>query len=59
MAAVAEPLSNAFGQTFWVALGLTALALIPAFVPASAPAAAAAPAPEAASRELAHSDDDI
>ena len=27
----AEPLATAFGQTFWVAVGLTALALIPAF----------------------------
>jgi len=30
-AAAAEPLAAAFGTTFWVALGLTALALIPAY----------------------------
>jgi EmrB/QacA subfamily drug resistance transporter len=28
---VAEPLAHAFGQTFWWAVGLTALALIPAY----------------------------
>ena len=27
---VVEPLAHAFGQTFWWAVGLTALALIPA-----------------------------
>ena len=31
---IAEPLAHAFGQTFWWAVGLTALALIPAaFLP--------------------------
>jgi EmrB/QacA subfamily drug resistance transporter len=36
--AVAEPLAHAFGQTFWWALGLTALALIPAsFLPRHPP----------------------
>jgi EmrB/QacA subfamily drug resistance transporter len=47
-ARVAEPLAHAFGQTFWWALGLTALAFIPAaFLPRHAPgevAPAAAPA---------------
>ena len=43
VARVAEPLSTAFGQTFWVALGLTALALIPAyFLPRRPPTAVAA-----------------
>ncbi len=36
--AVAEPLAHAFGQTFWWAVGLTALALIPAwFLPRRPP----------------------
>jgi len=30
-ASAAEPLAAAFGTTFWVAVGLTALALIPAY----------------------------
>jgi amino acid transporter len=35
---VAEPLAHAFGQTFWWAVGLTALALIPAwFLPRRPP----------------------
>jgi nitrate/nitrite transporter NarK len=35
---VAEPLANAFGQTFWWAVGLTAVALIPAmFLPRRPP----------------------
>jgi hypothetical protein len=34
----AEPLAAAFGSTFWVAVGLTALALIPAsFLPRHPP----------------------
>ena len=37
-AAAAEPLAAAFGATFWVAVGLTALALIPApFLPRHPP----------------------
>src|SRR3954451_4469530 len=37
-AQAAEPLAAAFGSTFWVAVGLTALALIPAwFLPRRAP----------------------
>ena len=48
-ARLAEPLAHAFGQTFWWALGLTALALIPAaFLPRHRPGevapAGAAPA---------------
>ena len=35
---MAEPLAHAFGQTFWWAVGLTALALIPAwFLPRRPP----------------------
>ncbi|HEY7078049.1 MAG TPA: DHA2 family efflux MFS transporter permease subunit [Solirubrobacteraceae bacterium] len=47
---LAEPLAHAFGQTFWWALGLTALAFIPAaFLPRHAPGEAApAAAPAAA-----------
>ena len=45
---IAEPLAHAFGQTFWWAVGLTALALIPAFFlprhPAVAPGASPAEA---------------
>ena len=38
ISAVAEPLAHAFGQTFWWAIGLTALALIPAwFLPRRPP----------------------
>jgi hypothetical protein len=38
VSAVAEPLAHAFGQTFWWAVGLTALALIPAwFLPRRPP----------------------
>jgi predicted MFS family arabinose efflux permease len=49
VARAAEPLAHAFGQTFWWALGLTALAFIPAaFLPRHAPGevapVAAAPA---------------
>jgi EmrB/QacA subfamily drug resistance transporter len=40
VAQVAEPLAHAFGQTFWWATGLTALALIPAlFLPRHPPEA--------------------
>jgi EmrB/QacA subfamily drug resistance transporter len=40
---VAEPLAEAFGATFWWAVGLTALALVPAFfLPRRPPMAAAA-----------------
>jgi EmrB/QacA subfamily drug resistance transporter len=40
VSAVAEPLAHAFGQTFWWAVGLTALALIPAlFLPRRPPEA--------------------
>jgi EmrB/QacA subfamily drug resistance transporter len=47
---LAEQLAHAFGQTFWWALGLTALALVPAYFlprhpPAAEPAGAAAPSP--------------
>jgi MFS family permease len=46
---VAEPLSTAFGQTFWVAVGLTALALVPAyFLPRRPPVGARASAEPAA-----------
>src|SRR4051794_1786398 len=39
VAQAAEPLAEAFGQTFWWAVGLTAVALIPAwFLPRRAPA---------------------
>jgi EmrB/QacA subfamily drug resistance transporter len=48
--AIAEPLAHAFGQTFWWAVGLTALALIPAcFLPRHPPVRATAP--EAATAE--------
>ena len=47
--AIAEPLAHAFGQTFWWALGLTALALIPAsFLPRHPPVPVAAATPSAA-----------
>jgi MFS family permease len=40
-ARVAEPLAHAFGQTFWWAVGLTAIALIPSwFLPRHPPAGA-------------------
>ncbi|HET6692621.1 MAG TPA: MFS transporter, partial [Miltoncostaeaceae bacterium] len=43
VAFVAEPLAEAFGATFWWAVGLTALALVPAFfLPRRPPMAAAA-----------------
>jgi EmrB/QacA subfamily drug resistance transporter len=49
---VADPLAHAFGQTFWWALGLTALALIPAyFLPRHPPVAARAVAGEPAAAE--------
>jgi EmrB/QacA subfamily drug resistance transporter len=44
IARAAEPLAHAFGQTFWVALGLTALAFIPAAFLPRRPAFASAPA---------------
>jgi EmrB/QacA subfamily drug resistance transporter len=48
--AIAEPLAHAFGQTFWWAVALTALALIPAyFLPRHPPVRAKAP--EAATAE--------
>jgi EmrB/QacA subfamily drug resistance transporter len=44
---VADALAHAFGQTFWWALGLTALALIPAwFLPRQPPVGERAPAAE-------------
>jgi len=42
---IAEPLAHAFGQTFWWAVGLTALALIPAAFLPRHPAVAADAAP--------------
>jgi EmrB/QacA subfamily drug resistance transporter len=42
---IADPLAHAFGQTFWWAVGLTALALIPAAFLPRHPAVAAEPAP--------------
>ncbi|WP_231379334.1 DHA2 family efflux MFS transporter permease subunit [Candidatus Solirubrobacter pratensis] len=49
---VADALAHAFGQTFWWAVGLTALALIPAyFLPRRPPEAAPAGAAEAAAAE--------
>jgi EmrB/QacA subfamily drug resistance transporter len=56
--AVADPLSSAFGQTFWVASALTALALIPAFFLPRRPAHALA-AEQARTDELAHSESGI
>ena len=48
IARAAEPLAHAFGQTFWWALGLTALAFIPAsFLPRRPASEAAAPPPPA------------
>ena len=44
-AQLAEPLAHAFGQTFWWAVGLTALALIPALFLPRHPARARRPAP--------------
>ena len=42
VARVAEPLAHAFGQTFWWAVALTALALVPAwFLPRHPPPASA------------------
>jgi EmrB/QacA subfamily drug resistance transporter len=61
-ARAAEPLSTAFGQTFWWACALTAIALIPAFfLPRHPPSAARAPARSSSSEdgravELAHSE---
>jgi EmrB/QacA subfamily drug resistance transporter len=52
---IAEPLSAAFGQTFWVATGLTALALIPAWFLPRRPAVAQDTAPAV----LAHSEEGI
>ena len=46
VARVAEPLAHAFGQTFWWAVALTALALIPAWFLPREPAVG--PAPESA-----------
>ena len=41
---VAEPLSSAFGETFWIALVLTVVAVIPAlFLPRKAPASGETP----------------
>jgi hypothetical protein len=51
VARAAEPLAHAFGQTFWVALGLTALAFIPAAFLPRRPAGAAAPAVSVAAEE--------
>jgi EmrB/QacA subfamily drug resistance transporter len=49
---VADPLAHAFGQTFWWALGLTALALIPAyFLPRHPPAPALAGAAQPSAAE--------
>ncbi len=61
VAQVAGPLSEAFGQTFWVATAMTAVALIPAwFLPRHPPVPRRAPAPEPPARgELAYSDSDI
>src|SRR4051812_18357369 len=42
---IADPLAHAFGQTFWWAVGLTALALIPAAFLPRHPAVAAEPSP--------------
>jgi MFS family permease len=42
---IAEPLAHAFGQTFWWAVGLTALALIPAAFLPRQPAVAAEATP--------------
>ena len=59
-ARAAEPLSTAFGQTFWWACGLTAIALIPAwFLPRHPPSAAREPARDERAPELAHSDQGI
>jgi hypothetical protein len=46
---IADPLAHAFGQTFWWAVALTALALIPAyFLPRRPPVRARAAEPAAA-----------
>jgi MFS family permease len=58
VSAVAEPLSTAFGQTFWVAVVLTALALVPAFFLPRRPAQAAAAEPPR-TPDLAHSESGI
>jgi EmrB/QacA subfamily drug resistance transporter len=55
--AVAGPLSTAFGQTFWVAVVLTALALIPAYFLPRRTAQALAAEPRDA--DLAHSESGI
>jgi EmrB/QacA subfamily drug resistance transporter len=50
-ARAAEPLAHAFGQTFWWAVGLTAIAIVPALFLPRRPATSrrgAGPAPEAA-----------
>jgi EmrB/QacA subfamily drug resistance transporter len=58
VALVAEPLATAFGETFWWASALTALALVPAwFLPRHPPATE--PAAALADAELAHSDQRI
>jgi EmrB/QacA subfamily drug resistance transporter len=51
-----EPLAHAFGQTFWWALGLTALAFIPAAFLPRRPASAMAPAPSRAAAAAAVED---
>jgi EmrB/QacA subfamily drug resistance transporter len=48
LARAASPLAHAFGHTFWWALGLTALAFIPAAFLPRRPAGAAEPAPASA-----------
>jgi len=55
-ARAAEPLAEAFGQTFWWALALTALALIPAFFLPRHPAVAK---PQGAPARLASADEGI
>jgi EmrB/QacA subfamily drug resistance transporter len=51
-ARIGDPLAHAFGQTFWWAVGLTALALIPAyFLPRHPPAVARVPEAEPAPAE--------
>jgi EmrB/QacA subfamily drug resistance transporter len=53
---VAEPLAEAFGATFWWAVGLTALALIPAFFLPRRPPQAVERRPAAPPRRLEHSE---
>lgn len=57
--AIAEPLSEAFGQTFWVAVGLTALALIPAFFLPRHPAVQQTADPRGGGAQLANADEGI